>query len=76
MGGSKWEGGGQLKLDVMFSRLSGWEDFTLLHADTQQMQFHLPPSLPLAALNQTLRGLLDSRQVTSIELFLRAACKV
>ena len=67
---------GPLNLDVTFSGLSGWEDFSLVVANTQQMLFRLPLSLALAALNQTLRGLRDSRQVTWVEIFLCAACKV
>lgn len=61
------------KLDVPFSRRSGCKDVSVLIANTQQMLFRLPLALALAALSQTLRGLLDSRQGKWVELFLCAA---
>lgn len=67
---------GQPNPSIPFSRLRDWEALSLLTAKAEQTLSPSPFFLPLATLKQTFRDLVNSRQVTLVEVFLCVPRKV
>lgn len=68
--------GGTAESQRPLFRLRDWEALSLLTANAEQMLSPSPFFLPPATLKQTCRDLVNSRQVTLVEVLLCVPCKV